>query len=98
MPFGLKNSPAIFSRVVVATFKEFIHKFLEIYFDDWKMFRLVKKNVSSMCLAKQSLVAELKSSKLDACSDSESELNKGNDKGKHIIDAEPNTIVGTTKI
>eukprot|EP00253_Pinus_taeda_P036236 PITA_36236 len=29
MPFGLKNAPAIFSCVVVAAFKEFIHKFLE---------------------------------------------------------------------
>jgi hypothetical protein len=28
MPFGLKNAPTIFSRVVVATFKDFIHKFL----------------------------------------------------------------------
>jgi hypothetical protein len=28
MSFGLKNMPSIFSRVVVATFKEFIHKFL----------------------------------------------------------------------
>jgi hypothetical protein len=27
MPFGLKNSPAIFSRVVVAAFKDFIHNF-----------------------------------------------------------------------
>jgi len=34
MPFGLKNAPTIFSRVVVAAFKEFIHKFLEVYFDD----------------------------------------------------------------
>jgi len=34
MPFGLKNVHAIFSRVVVATFKEFIHNFLEVYFDD----------------------------------------------------------------
>jgi hypothetical protein len=35
MPFGLNNAPAIFSRVVVETFKEFFHKFLEAYFDDW---------------------------------------------------------------
>lgn len=34
MPFGLKNAHAIFSRVVIATFKEFIHKFLEVYFYD----------------------------------------------------------------
>lgn len=45
-PFGLKNSPAIFSRVVVATFKDFIHKFLEVHFGDWTMFGLVKKHVS----------------------------------------------------
>jgi hypothetical protein len=35
MPFGLKNALAVFSRVVVASFKEFIHKFLEVYLDDW---------------------------------------------------------------
>jgi hypothetical protein len=34
MPFGLKNAPAIFSRVVVESFKEFLHKFLESYLDD----------------------------------------------------------------
>jgi hypothetical protein len=34
MPFGLKYAPTIFSRVVVASFKEFIHKFLEVYLDD----------------------------------------------------------------
>jgi hypothetical protein len=30
MPFGLKNAPTIFSRVVGIDFKEFIHKFLEV--------------------------------------------------------------------
>ena len=34
MPFGLKNAPAIFSRIVVYAFKYFIHNFLEVYFDD----------------------------------------------------------------
>lgn len=34
MIFGLKNAPAIFSRVVVVAFKEYIHQFLEVYFDD----------------------------------------------------------------
>jgi len=43
-------------------------------------------------------VVELKVSESDACSNSESELHKGNDKGKQIIDAEPNATVATTKI
>ena len=30
MPFGLKNVSTIF----IVSFKEFIHKFLEVYFDD----------------------------------------------------------------
>ena len=34
MSFRLKNALAIFSHIVVAVFKEFIHKFLEVYFDD----------------------------------------------------------------
>ena len=34
MHFGLNNAPAIFSRVAVEAFKEFLHKFLEAYFDD----------------------------------------------------------------
>jgi hypothetical protein len=32
--FGLKDVPTIFSKVVVAMFKEFIHKFLEVYLGD----------------------------------------------------------------
>jgi hypothetical protein len=38
MPFRLKNAPTIFSRVVVEAFKEFLHKCLEAYFDDWIVF------------------------------------------------------------
>lgn len=38
MPFELKNVPAIFSRVVIAEFKEFIHKLLEVCFDEWTLF------------------------------------------------------------
>jgi len=34
MPFGLKNTRAIFSRIVVAAFKEYILKFFEVYLDD----------------------------------------------------------------
>jgi hypothetical protein len=40
----------------------------------------------------------LKASESDACSDSESEPDKGNDRGKQIIDAEPNATIATTKI
>ena len=28
MPFGLKNTPTIFSKIIVAEFKKFMHKFL----------------------------------------------------------------------
>lgn len=48
MLFGLKNAPVIFSYVVITTFKEFIHKFLEVYFEDWTMFGLVKRHVASL--------------------------------------------------
>ena len=50
MPFGLKNAPAIFSRVVVAVFKEYIHKFLEVYFDDWIVFGLIDKHIGDLIL------------------------------------------------
>jgi len=50
MPFGLKNALVIFSRVVVITFKEYIHKFLEVYLDDWTVFGLVKHHIASLCL------------------------------------------------
>ena len=43
-------------------------------------------------------MAELKAPESDAFSDPESELDKGNDKGKQIIDADPSAIVATTKI
>ena len=45
MPFGLKNAPTIFSRVVIAAFKEFIHQFLEVYLDDWAVYSLLKGHV-----------------------------------------------------
>jgi len=43
-------------------------------------------------------VAELKGFESDACSNHELEPNKRNEKGKQIIDAEPNATVATTKI
>ena len=48
IPFGLKNAPAIFSRIVVSSFKYFIHKFLEVYFDDWTVFGLVRDHIESL--------------------------------------------------
>ena len=48
MPFVLKNAPAIFSRIVFSAFKYFIHKFLEVYFDDWTVFGLVRDHIKSM--------------------------------------------------
>lgn len=50
MPFRLKNTPSIFSKVVVTTFKEFIHNIFYVYFDDWKVLGLVKNDVSSLPL------------------------------------------------
>ena len=50
MPFGLKNVPAMFSRVVISAFKEFIHKFLEVYFDYWTIFGLLKDHIASLRL------------------------------------------------
>ena len=53
---------------------------------------------ASECRSKQSLVVEIRTSELDACSEYESKPHKGNGKGKYIIDAEPNAIVTTPKI
>eukprot|EP00253_Pinus_taeda_P005156 PITA_05156 len=50
MRFGLKNAPAIFSRIVVAAFKVYILKFLEVYLDDWTVFRLVKHHIAILRL------------------------------------------------
>jgi hypothetical protein len=45
MPFVLKNAPTIFSRVVIAAFKEFIHQFLDVYLDDWTIYIMLKYHV-----------------------------------------------------
>ena len=50
LPFGIKNAPTIFLRVVVATFKEFIYKFLEVYLEDWTMFSLLKNHIEVLIL------------------------------------------------
>jgi hypothetical protein len=50
MPFGLKNAPAIFSRVVIAAFKDLIHQFLEVYLDDWIVCSFLKDHVEVLIL------------------------------------------------
>ena len=48
IPFGLKNDLAVFSRIVVVFFKDFIHKFLEIYFKNCTVFGLIKDHIESL--------------------------------------------------
>jgi hypothetical protein len=50
MPFVLKNAPSIFSKVVVKEFKEFLHKFLQAYFDDWIVFSLLEDHIKCLRL------------------------------------------------
>jgi hypothetical protein len=50
MPFGLKNAPTIFFRVVIVAFKDFIHQFLEVYLDDWTVYSLLKDHVEVLRL------------------------------------------------
>lgn len=46
MSFGLKNVSTIFSRIMIPTFKEYIHRSLEVYMDEWKIYILLKKHSS----------------------------------------------------
>jgi hypothetical protein len=50
MSFCLKNAPTIFPRVVVVAFKDFIHKVLEVYLDDWTVFCLLNDHVEILRL------------------------------------------------
>jgi hypothetical protein len=50
MPFGLKNVPVFFSSIVIEVFREFIHKFIEVYMDDWMIYSFLKENVALLRL------------------------------------------------
>jgi hypothetical protein len=50
IPFVLKNAPAMFSRVVVQAFKDFLYKLLEEYFGDWTFFSLMKDHIECLRL------------------------------------------------
>jgi hypothetical protein len=50
MLFGLKNVPEIFSIIVIAAFKEFIHQFLEVYLDNWIVYIFLKYDVEVLWL------------------------------------------------
>jgi len=64
----------------------------------WCEFHKISTHNTSECWAKQSLVVELKTSESDTYSDSKSECDNVNYKGKHIIDAEPSATMATTNI
>ena len=48
MLFGLKNALAVFSRVVVTVFKDFIQKLLQVYMDDWTIYGLIRDHLDNL--------------------------------------------------
>jgi hypothetical protein len=45
IPIRLENSPVVFSKVLVAAFKEFIHNFLEVHLGNWIVFSILKDHI-----------------------------------------------------
>eukprot|EP00253_Pinus_taeda_P018892 PITA_18892 len=44
MSFILNNESVVFSRIVNSTFRDYIHRFLEVYMDNWMVYSLLKKH------------------------------------------------------
>jgi hypothetical protein len=64
----------------------------------WYEFHKSSTHNTSQFQAKQSLVAKMRAFESDVCSNTKSEPEKGDDRGKNIINAKPNSIVSTTNI
>ena len=45
MPFGLKNAPTVFSRIVVKAVQEYIYKSMGMYFHDWTIYTMMKDHI-----------------------------------------------------
>ena len=50
MPFGLNNAPFFFYRIMISIFRDFIHKFLEVYMDYYTMYGLLKAHLGLLRL------------------------------------------------
>jgi hypothetical protein len=48
MSFCLKNVSMVFCRIVVATFKDLNHKFIEVYLDDWMVIIILKEHIQAL--------------------------------------------------
>jgi hypothetical protein len=50
MLFGFNNSLEVFSQIVISEFRDFIHKFLEVYLDDWMVYSILKEYIGLLRL------------------------------------------------
>jgi hypothetical protein len=50
MPFGLKSALFVFSMIIITAFHDFIHKFIEVYIDDWIVYSFLKEHIKFLWL------------------------------------------------